>query len=298
MRKLIVGLVSYCLLLNFPSVGWADSANPPILKSIRQVTQGPYAPGDVITYEVNFIGGNPGVRYLEMDSTATKDPDGNCAKGVLQKPVTEVVNGMNRLLISAVAPSSCVSGTYSPWFVLSDLTNLITRTNWADTNSLKSDPSWDYTLLNGQLVPKGTVRPQQKPDQIDLSNLPIPIYEPGKTLSYSLPRFTKNGQLNYWGVDMASSRVCTLTKPFITDAGGTLNIVGPGICMIDRDTFESHFFAEPTVITKWSLYPSVHHLKAVIVQKGKLATITCVKGKSLKKVTATTPKCPQGYAQK
>jgi len=31
---------------------------------------------------------------------------------------------------------------------------------------------------------------------------------------------------------------------------------------------------------------------------GKIATITCVKGKSFKKVTAVSPKCPSGYKKK
>jgi hypothetical protein len=43
---------------------------------------------------------------------------------------------------------------------------------------------------------------------------------------------------------------------------------------------------------------SAEPVAILVVQKIKKTTITCIKGKTNKKVTATNPKCPTGYKKK
>ena len=84
-----------------------------------------------------------------------------------------------------------------------------------------------------------------------------------------------------------NSRVATTT---VSERNGFLNLAAYG--------FE---FSDPTISVKISGEKVVGAVPAVaqqpIVAKAKM-TITCIKGKVTKKVTATAPKCPAGYKKK
>ena len=77
----------------------------------------------------------------------------------------------------------------------------------------------------------------------------------------------------------------------VTSSDGQENVAFTNVS--DKDgwlklTAEGFTFSSPTIkakLTQWKLAP-------------KLTTITCVKGKTVKKVTAVSPKCPAGYKKK
>jgi hypothetical protein len=92
-----------------------------------------------------------------------------------------------------------------------------------------------------------------------------------------------------WGLNNPNDAASALTVSVSNEAGGavasvTKVAVRNGNIIIDSTGF--HYSKPNFKITKNAKY------------KAKPFTITCVKGKTTKKVTGTLPKCPSGYKQK
>jgi hypothetical protein len=57
-------------------------------------------------------------------------------------------------------------------------------------------------------------------------------------------------------------------------------------------------FSSPTVRVKLTQDGSDQEAAPVVAPKSSKTTITCTKGKTIKKVTAIKPTCPAGYKKK
>jgi hypothetical protein len=79
-----------------------------------------------------------------------------------------------------------------------------------------------------------------------------------------------------------STGICSIT-------GSTLNLLKSGICSVTATQAGTSTLASVSATANITLTGT-----AVIAKK----TITCVKGKTTKKVTGTNPKCPTGYKLK
>lgn len=70
-RFLILALftaASFSIYLPTPT--YADNANPPKIISVDQITTGPYRVGDLVSFRVNYTGGNPGIKLISIRGLA------------------------------------------------------------------------------------------------------------------------------------------------------------------------------------------------------------------------------------
>ena len=69
-RYLRVTLLAFFTVASFsiylPTPTYADNANPPKIVSVDQITTGPYAVGDLVSFRVNYTGGNPGIKLISI----------------------------------------------------------------------------------------------------------------------------------------------------------------------------------------------------------------------------------------
>jgi hypothetical protein len=74
MKRVLISL-GVLLLLISPTTppASADNSNPPKIVSVDQVTKGPYAIGDIVTFKVNYAGGNPGIKSIEISGAGSKN---------------------------------------------------------------------------------------------------------------------------------------------------------------------------------------------------------------------------------
>ena len=79
-----------------------------------------------------------------------------------------------------------------------------------------------------------------------------------------------------------------------TISGSTLNLLKAGNCVITASQAGTSTFAPITASATITLTGTVIEPKPVVTKK----TIVCVKGKTTKKVSGTSPKCPKGYKVK
>jgi hypothetical protein len=235
-RRLIFGVALFMSLsIMAAPAAVADNANPPKILSVVQVTKGPYKPGDVITFQINTTGGNPGLNSVVLrggclnwiygsgdirwELNSKLDPIELFGWQQYVNPGTSSTSS----LIKAVVSSSCADGTYKLVDVyVGDLTQLETR--FENVN----DASLNYVVQGGLLVPPGIVRPEPRADSIELKSLSNTLIYAGAQMSFSLPRTSQGGQVLNW----LSSGNCRVTIPFKGDVGGELTITGPGTCKL------------------------------------------------------------------
>jgi hypothetical protein len=118
-----------------------------------------------------------------------------------------------------------------------------------------------------------------------------------------------------WGVDLSKSATAIISASYpelgISEVITTSSRVEDGMYYLSANGFH---YSAPTIKVKvtqaanaepitplmasTSPTPSAKPASIPVVQKIKKSTITCIKGKMTKKVTAVSPKCPAGYKKK
>jgi len=118
-----------------------------------------------------------------------------------------------------------------------------------------------------------------------------------------------------WGVDLSKSATAIISVSYpelgISEIVTTSSRVENEMYFLSANGFH---YSAPTIKVKVTqsasaqpVTPSVaspspttsaEPVTVPVVQKVKKSTITCIKGKISKKVTATKPKCPAGYKKK
>jgi len=118
-----------------------------------------------------------------------------------------------------------------------------------------------------------------------------------------------------WGVDLSKSATAIISASYpelgISEIITTSSRVENGMYFLSANGFH---YSAPTIKVKVtqsvgaqpvtpsaaspSPTPSAEPVTIPVVQKNQKTTITCIKGKTSKKITATNPKCPAGYKKK
>ncbi len=242
MRKIVI----LCLLALVPvaqvDTATGDTANPPVITSVTQVSSGPYKPGDVLTVRVNYTGGNPGLssisvaaRNLFPASTEMNWSTNKLNNGVLEytafglkqriRPSNKYGNG----IVSRVL-TGCTSDQYIYSAKITDQTRLgDEKITWKEQNIFRLLGNLDYKIVSDFCIPVGQVLPPKIADEIDLSHLGTNLeHSSKKQFSYILPRTSKYGQPIIWSSDGA----CMVEVDFPEDVGGTLVTEKTGDCRL------------------------------------------------------------------
>ncbi len=288
--KVKIILISAFLVAGFLGApAKADNANPPKILDLIQVTQGPYKPGDLVTYKIVFSGGNPGLKSGEISFPNVGDYDFRESR-----PVNDVFgNGLISFALPAINP-----GTYGPIRArIQDKTEL--NSTWLAPSLLSVGPLSfivsDYIfkpIKGGEIIPSSLLT-----HTLDLKMIPK---NPKIGDMFELPNYSSVNAPIYYGVSGDSSSICKVISKYEYPhlPGGQLQILNNGLCKlsVSADVGRRASYSQPEII---SLAPRQGSLLTLQVGVEKISsskkTITCIKGKLTKKVTGTSPKCPTGY---
>ena len=297
--RVLAFIVVFSGVFNTPAM--ADNANPPKIIELVQVTKGPYKPGDLVTFKVVYTGGNPG-----LDNIKIIFANGCDNKFSLRWYESEgVTDKHGKGLVSSFIP------TCPPGFIYPTYVEIKDKTQLGDSKVLEKSANLaieinDYIY---KPIPRGEIAPDVlQTHTLDLTMIPS---NPKIGDSYLLPAITSVGMPVYYsGGDKSSP--CSITReqfgPFGLP-GGILKIDRNGNCSFNvqvhngSEILQRPTFARPIISTKGNLnlFDStfanlLYEIKAEVKPAAtKIITIVCVKGKSVKKLTAVNPKCPKGY---
>ena len=234
---------------------YADNANPPIVKSLEEVTTGPYSVGDIITFKVTYEGGNPGIKLIKISGVNNSQtcvgqgipPDNFDGQTVRSLSVLAwnnksalKKNSNNYELVSGfVLPCRKVSNSSTGAIVLIE-----------DETGLQNSKFFSYTLTtisDDLFTPVGEIKPIKIADQISIKNIPK---SPKKNIIYKLPRLTQGGVPVFWFVPTGKNNpresVCSIEKTFEGDLGGSLKFKKSGSCILNAWPQLTDKFAYPT----------------------------------------------------
>lgn len=291
-RKISISIFSLFILATLTPGSNASTANPPVIESVAQLTQGPYKPGDTISFRVTVTGGEPGIKNISLSAGCIKGTGPFGSTLLWDEKTTEISGFVSRELFSSIISGDCENGTKTVSVSVTDKTGITTFLNEASS----------YVVQNAYLIPNGTVRPEKLNDFLDLKYIPAPLYDPKLKQSWDLPKFTKNGVPLFWEVNSNTSKGCTLTKRFPTDVGGKLTLVGRGLCILNRpyvNDSTNHFFGYPIVTTNWKIgSPTSRFIRGDVWVKGKPQYVLCVKGSKSFKYKSPDATCLKGYTEK
>lgn len=268
----------------------ADNANPPKILDLVQVTQGPYKPGDLVTYKIVFSGGNPGLKSGSLSFTRITD------RYNFQEP-----NGVNDIdgngLISFSLPT-IDPGTYGPMTAdIQDKTDL--RSVWQNPSSPYVGP---LSFVMSEYIFKPIKVGEVIPTNLLTHTLDLQLIPKNPKIGdlFELPKYSSVNAPIIYKISGDSSSICKVVRQYEYPIlpGGQLQILNNGICKvaIQSDLGRRSSYSQPQII---SLAPREGSLLSLQVGLEKISsskkTITCIKGKTTKKVTGTSPKCPTGY---
>lgn len=290
-RKILVSIASFLFLATLAPGSNASTANPPVIASITQLTQGPYKPGDTISFKVVVTGGEPGIKNIVVSA--------GCIKGtgfgnqlLWDEKTIEIPGFVSKEIFTSIISGECENGTKTVSVSVTDKTGI--------TSFLNEGTS--YVVQNAYLLPNGVVRPEKLVDNIDMKYIPVPLYDPKLKQSWDLPKFTKSGVPIFWEVNSNQSKGCTLTKRFPTDIGGKLTLVGRGLCILNRPYVTdstNHYYGYPIVSTNWKIgTPTSRFIRGDVWVKGKPQYVLCVKGSKSIKYYSPDSTCLKGYSEK
>ena len=268
----------------------ADNANPPKILDLVQVTQGPYKPGDLVTYKIIFSGGDPGLKSGDISFPNVGDYDFRESR-----PVNDIFgNGLISFALPAIDP-----GAYGPIRArIQDKTELNSKLWYAPTLPSVGPLSFTVSDYIFKPIKKGEIIPSSLlTHTLDLQMIPK---NPKIGDIFELPNYSSVNSPIYYRVSGDSSSICKVLRKYEYPdlPGGQLQILDNGLCKLSvfADVGRRASYSQPQII---SLAPSEGLLLSLQVGVEKISsnkkTITCIKGKLTKKVTGTSPKCPTGY---
>ena len=268
----------------------ADNANPPKILDLIQVTQGPYKPGDLVTYKIIFSGGDPGLKSGDISFPNVGDYDFRESR-----PVNDIFgNGLISFALPAIQP-----GAYGPIRArIQDKTDLNSKF-WYAPSLLSVGPLSfivsDYIfkpIKKGEIIPSNLLT-----HTLDLQMIPK---NPKIGDMFELPKYSSVAAPIYYSVSGDSSSVCKMIRDYEYPIlpGGQLQILNNGLCKlaVSADVGGRASYSQPEIISLASRQGSLLSLQVGVEKISSIKkTITCVKSKLTKKVTGTSPKCPTGY---
>jgi hypothetical protein len=306
MKKNLIIFVSLILsFVGLPSATHADTANPPKIQKVTQITKGPYSPGDMIQFSLEISGGDPGLIQLQMfsdcfNTTWFSDPKDYVkigSKGSFDPSY------MNEKLITGRI-SGCRSKTYTASVSVVDQTLLSDGINFR-SNELNFEVKNKFLPAVGEVQPDPDFMLFQSQDDVSWDTFANVGKEATKVNqidiskineSLILPSFTKLGQPIEW-FEQDNSTNCQIIRRFPGDVGN-LKFLGIGKCFVYASVLyggiKFNVGGSKRIGDGSGRYSFVLEKKQVATK----SVITCIKGKLVKKVTGINPKCPTGYKKK
>jgi hypothetical protein len=307
MRKSVSIFLSLILFsFGLPSATYADSANPPKIQKVTQITKGPYSPGDMIQFSVEVSGGNPGLLQIQMSSDCFNtawfsDPKNYFQIGAEGDFDPSYIN--EKLITGRIG--GCRSKTYTA------SVSVVDKTLLSDGLSFRSI-DLNFEVKNKFLPAVGEVQPDSDymklQSQDDVSWAPyVNIGKDHTTVNkielskvnelLILPSFTKLGQPIDWS-EQDNNTNCQIIRRFPGDVGN-LKFLGVGKCLVYASVLYGNI--KFNVGGSNRIGDGLGRYNFVIEKKNAAtasSSITCVKGKLTKKVVGIKPVCPKGYKKK
>jgi len=192
--------------VGLPQSVLADTANPPKIVSVKFEVGRTFSVGDLVTVDLRFTGGNPGIKHATMSLT-TGDNSYNCllmdtwnAAGS-RDSIPERNRPESQLIRSYLKVShDCLNGK-----------NLIRALiEIVDQTDLKSElyTSFEVNVGGATHVPKGTLLPPMSDSKFSLNFLQKEYFLEDNQGLVQLPSKTEEGILIGWGAVPAS--VCNV----------------------------------------------------------------------------------------
>jgi hypothetical protein len=253
MQKIKVLLIALLLgLLSAPG-SHADNANPPKIVSIEQITSGPYKVGDIVSFKINYTGGNPGIKLIEVSGAGSNTSCVSQSANLFSMsklssvfPVATLNWEKGKSLETEVSNSRIVSGFVVP--CTGRFPRSVAITDETELRDSVSDFSLSLTggnlspldiqaLPTALFTPVGEIKPVKISDSVSIKNIPK---SPRAGSSYDLPRITQGGVPIYWRVNGN----CSVDyKTFKGDIGGTLKFKKFGKCeLLPSAMFNDQFY--------------------------------------------------------
>ena len=240
MQKMIYIALSLLLInLNTFDKANADNANPPKIVSVEQVTKGPYSVGDIVTFKVNYTGGNPGIKSIEIFGAGSKTNCISQSANLLGLPALDGVLSVSPL---RWIKNESLTNTYSSDMYLSGFVvpcqgafgikrvEIIDETGLSDIigigtlSNISINELMIETNPTDLFTPIGEIKPKKIEDKVSLKNIPK---NPKVGLKIDLPRLTQGGAPIHWKANLS----CSIEyKTFLTDLGGVLKFNKLGNC--------------------------------------------------------------------
>jgi len=352
--KKVISFLLLSAMLNTTELSFADTANPPRVLSVTLVNpKETYSSGDILTFDVKFSGGNPGLKSGQITFSDDRGDSAKCIffngytfwDGSLEKKYVRSDLGLfksDTVRMFASVSSDCIKGVNYinvRSVELVDKTDLRTNTQ-TDTNWFGRGEVLVFRLnvIDGLYIPPGIEIKQRKKLDFTLDAIPNEILaDVGKPARVELPRRTKDGVLVRYGAEPRVGGSCVMIEDFPNSYSYILEGEKEGQCILrayvtlERAEFED-FSLTKTIAIRSKIKQEVEakaaaelkakqeaeaktkaeaEAKAAAELKAKQEaeaaanaaaakklTITCVKGKTVKKVSAVKPKCPAGYKKR
>ena len=255
-RYLRVTILALVMVASFsiylPTPTYADNANPPKIVSVDQITTGPYAVGDLVSFRVNYTGGNPGIKLISVRGAGSNN---SC---VIQSanffalpdlsiliPNSELNWEKGKSIESSFSNNKVVSGFVVPCIGSQRMLRSVTITDETDLRDETSMlgpklPTLDIEVKpTDWITPVGEIKPIKISDSVSLRNIPK---TPKVGSKYELPRITKGGVPISWRVNGN----CSIEyKTFLGDIGGTLKFTKSGRCELMPNAMSTDKFNAP-----------------------------------------------------
>lgn len=308
-------------LMSYTNSSSADTLTPPKILSVDQEfdSSKQFKTGDVLAFTVRFSSDSYGLKNLSIDFSSPTEcikwninlgpggVNGNLSKGVLDDPKLDSSGRLvgNSFTFFGELKSSCFAGT----------NNFKVRTRISDFSSLSASYERDFKVyvVNGLAKRPGESRgPDQALEVVDYSQLFIGKRLQGSTLEVVLPSFSKEGVSLIWGTRGGSggSAMCQIRDKKLSPENFSQILVirdsNPNnpYCELwfssDSSDLDLYSFANGALdfyLLKGELVTASKYQQMQIANQSK-KSITCVKGKQVKKIVGGNPKCPSGYRKK
>ena len=240
-RYLRVTILALVMVASFsiylPTSTYADNANPPKIVSVDQITTGPYAVGDLVSFRVNYTGGNPGIKLISIRGAGS---DNSCVVQSasffalsdlsILNPNAELNWEKGKSIESSFSNNKVVSGFVVPCIGSQRMLRsvaIIDETDLRDETSILGPklPTLDIEVKPTEwITPVGEIKPIKIDDSVSIKNIPK---TPKVKSKYELPRITNGGVPISWRVNGN----CSIEyKTFLGDIGGTLKFNKLGRC--------------------------------------------------------------------
>ena len=273
-RYFIILLCAALIPISLSTKSFADNANPPKIISVEQITKGPYKIGDIVSFKINYTGGNPGINSIAVRASS----NGACltqSSNSFELPQLRQVLGLaliewrkgqsiesdfsNNKVVSGFAVP-CPGGGFGPSVMISDETGLSQDVGTFSEIDLSN---LNFATIGSDLItPVGEIKPLKIKDGVSIRNIPK---NPRAGSKYELPRLSGGGVPIGW---RARGNCLIEYKTFTGDLGGTLKFTKSGRCelgptaMLNDKYFFPKFsanikmkeFIDPNFVSVWGVF--------------------------------------------